>query len=40
VQAGAQLNVAGAMITSKADTTHTVQGGAMLTLKGAMTSIN
>jgi type VI secretion system secreted protein VgrG len=39
-QASVQLENKGAMIASKADAMHNVEAGAMLTLKGAMTSIN
>ena len=39
-QASIQLQNKGAMISSKADAMHSVEAGAMLTLKGALTQIN
>ena len=39
-QAGQQIDSQAAIINSKADATQTVQAGAMLALKGAMTKVN
>jgi type VI secretion system secreted protein VgrG len=39
-QATAQMDNKAPIINSKADAMHTVEAGAMLTLKGAMAKIN
>jgi len=39
-QAGMKIDSKAAIISSKADATHTVEAGAMLTLKGAMAKVN